>query len=115
MAGNIKLLDTNNISVENTDEITKYSNQGCTVIYISIDNRFAGYIVLSDTLRAESGRMVSQLNKLEVFPVLLTGDNAYAADNIASLLNISEHRAECMPEDKLKFIENRENQKSRYV
>lgn len=112
LAGNIKLLDTNNISVENTDEITKYSNQGCTVIYISIDNRFAGYIVLSDTLRAESGRMVSQLNKLEVFPVLLTGDNAYAADNIASLLNISEHRAECMPEDKLKFIENRENQKN---
>lgn len=111
LAGNIKLLDTNNISVENTDEITKYSNQGCTVIYIIIDNRFAGYIVLSDTLRAESGRMVSQLNKLEVFPVLLTGDNSYAADNIASLLNISEHRAECMPEDKLKFIENRENQK----
>lgn len=111
LAGNIKLLDTNNISVENTDEITKYSNQGSTVIYISIDNRFVGYIVLSDTLRAESGRMVSQLNKLGVFPVLLTGDNTNAADSIASLLNISEHRAECMPEDKLKFIENRENLK----
>ena len=111
LASNIKLLDTNNISVENTDEITKYSNQGSTVIYISIDNRFVGYIVLSDTLRAESGRMVSQLNKLGVFPVLLTGDNTNAADSIASLLNISEHRAECMPEDKLKFIENRENLK----
>ncbi|WHE87696.1 heavy metal translocating P-type ATPase [Lachnoanaerobaculum gingivalis] len=111
LAGNIKLLDTNNISVENTDEITKYSNQGSTVIYISIDNRFVGYIVLSDTLRAESGRMVSQLNKLGVFPVLLTGDNTNAADSIASLLNIPEHRAECMPEDKLKFIENRENLK----
>lgn len=111
LAGNIKLLDTNNISVENTDEITKYSNQGSTVIYISIDNRFVGYIVLSDTLRAESGIMVSQLNKLGVFPVLLTGDNTNAADSIASLLNISEHRAECMPEDKLKFIENRENLK----
>ena len=111
LAGNIKLLDTNNISVENTDEITKYSNQGSTVIYISIDNRFVGYIVLSDTLRAESGRMVSQLNKLGVFPVLLTGDNTNAADSIASLLNISEYRAECMPEDKLKFIENRENLK----
>ena len=111
LAGNIKLLDTNNISVENTDEITKYSNQGSTVIYISIDNRFVGYIVLSDTLRAESGRMVSQLNKLGVFPVLLTGDNTNAADSIASLLNISEYRAECMPEDKFKFIENRENLK----
>lgn len=111
LAGNIKLLDTNNISVENTDEITKYSNQGSTVIYISIDNRFVGYIVLSDTLRAESGIMVPQLNKLGVFPVLLTGDNTNAADSIASLLNISEHRAECMPEDKLKFIENRENLK----
>ena len=55
--------------------------------------------------------MVSQLNKLGVFPVLLTGDNSNAADSIASLLNISEHRAECMPEDKLKFIENRENLK----
>ena len=111
LAGNIKLLDANNISVENAAEITKYSNQGSTVIYISVDNRFVGYIVLSDTLRAESGRMVSQLNKLGVFPVLLTGDNANAACNIASLLNISEHRAECMPEDKLEFIVNREKLK----
>lgn len=110
LAGNIRLLNDNNIAVENEEEFSKYTNQGSTVIYIGIDSKFAGYIVLSDTLREESSQMISKLSGLGVAPVLLTGDNANAAGNIASTLKISEHISECMPEDKLKFIDSREKE-----
>lgn len=111
IAGNKKLMNDNKISVEYADT-KKYDNQGCTVIYIGIDGKFAGYVVLSDTLRSESKNMIDSLNEIGVSPILLTGDNVNAATSIANALNIAEHCAECMPEDKLNFIDNREKLKS---
>ena len=108
LAGNIRLLNDNNIIVKNEEEFNRHTNQGSTVIYIGIDSKLVGYIVLSDTLREESSQMISELSELGVAPVLLTGDNANVAGNIASALKISEHISECMPEDKLKFIDRRE-------
>ena len=61
IAGNKKLMNDNKISVEYADT-KKYENQGCTVIYIGIDGKFAGYVVLSDTLRSESKNMIDSLN-----------------------------------------------------
>ena len=110
LAGNIRLLNDNNIIVENEEEFNRHTNQGSTVIYIGIDSKFIGYIVLSDTLREESSQMILKLSGLGVAPVLLTGDNANAAGNIASALKIPEHISECMPEDKLKFIDSREKE-----
>jgi len=111
IAGNKKLMNENQISVDCADT-KRYDNQGCTVIYIGIDGKFAGYVVLSDTLRSESKNMIDSLNEIGVSPVLLTGDNVNAATSIANALNIAEQLAECMPEDKLNFIDNREKSKS---
>ena len=80
--------------------------EGCTVIYILIDDVLAGIIVLSDTLREESAQMIKGLGNLGVQPVLLTGDNENAAEFIAKQLQIKEIRANCMPEDKLNYIEH---------
>lgn len=49
--------------------------KGCTVIYVVIHHILAGYIILSDTIRAESKKMIDELTKLKVQPVLLTGDH----------------------------------------
>ena len=49
--------------------------------------------------------MIDSLNSLNVQPVLLTGDHENAAKTIASLLHINEVRANCLPEDKLKYID----------
>ena len=109
-AGNSELLKENHISVGNHSEISEFYAQGSTVIYIGIDEEFAGYIVLSDVLRDESSQMISSLTKLGVLPVLLTGDNKNAAESIARILHISEYRSECLPEDKLKYIDNSEKE-----
>jgi len=108
--GNSELLKENGISVDINAEISKFYEQGSTVIYIGIDGEFIGYIVLSDVLRNESRKMIESLSELGVTPVLLTGDNKNAAASIARTLHISNYRSECLPEDKLKYIDNSEKE-----
>lgn len=105
LAGNLKLLDEYKIKVPDTEDFGKYIKQGCTVIYVSVDGDFAGYIALSDTLRKESADMIDSLFLTGVTPVLLTGDNENSANAIASKLHIKDVKANCLPEDKLKYID----------
>lgn len=104
-AGNLKLLNEIHISKEPTNSAGKHLNEGSTVIYIAVDDVLAGYIILSDTVREESGQMIKALSKLGVQPVLLTGDNPNAANAIAGQLGIAEVHAGCLPEDKLNHID----------
>lgn len=105
-AGNKAMLDENEIAIyqEATIQAEEFVNKGCTVIYLALDGIFTGYIVLSDTVRSESNDTIKKLTRLNVQPVLLTGDNERAAETIAGQLGISEVHANCMPEDKLKHI-----------
>lgn len=107
-AGNLKLLSKNeNTKISHTvaTGAGKYINEGCTVTYISINGELAGYIVLSDTVREESKQTIEKLTEIGVLPVLLTGDNKNAADRIASEIGIAEVYANCLPEDKLNYID----------
>ena len=61
-------------------------------------------IVLCGTLRGESADTIAALSGLVVQPVLLTGDHKNAARTIAGELQIREVRANCLPEDKLRYI-----------
>ncbi len=108
LAGNIDLLGDNGIKINENDEIKAFYAAGSTVVFIGIDGEYCGYIVLSDVLRQESANMIDGLKKLDVTPVLLTGDNKNVAKSIADKLNISEYRSECLPEDKLTYIEDSE-------
>jgi heavy metal translocating P-type ATPase len=103
LAGNPELLREHGIEMMPCDA-EKYLRRGCTVTYVAADGQFIGYLALSDTLRKESPAMVDSLNRLGVEPVLLTGDNENAARSIAGQLHIREVRANCLPEDKLKYI-----------
>lgn len=111
-AGNLKLVSkSENVSLTNELAIGagKYINEGSTLIYVSLDDAMAGYIVLSDTVREESATMIKQLEALDVQTVLLTGDNQKAAETIAKQLGIKEVHANCLPEDKLNHIEQYQN------
>ena len=113
LAGNIEMLEENGILVAE-DYIERADgciNKGCTIIYVAIDHVFAGYIVLSDTIRSESKDMLKALTELKVQPVLLTGDNRNAAKTIAEQISISEVHANCLPEDKMNFIKEYQAQK----
>ena len=106
LAGNREMLAEQGIALDDASaaQLGPYLSQGCTVIYMAADQRLAGYLVLSDTVRAESAGMIQALAGLGVQPVLLTGDNENAAAAIARQLHIGEIHANCLPEDKLDCI-----------
>lgn len=108
LAGNQKLLMEHGILLrpEIEKEVNEYIYQGSTAIYVAVDQKLAGYLLLSDTVRAESEAMVNELLHLKAEPVLLTGDSPYAAQSIAERLHIKEVHANCLPEDKLRYIED---------
>ena len=86
------------------EKLVHLTPQTARVLRDGKDGQFAGYLALSDTLRGESAATVDSLTRLGVQPVLLTGDNENAAKTIAGKLHIGEVRANCLPEDKLKYI-----------
>lgn len=103
-AGNMKLLQNISISHSLAVATGKYLKDGSTVIYVAIDDVLAGYVVLADAIRQESADMIKKIQALGVEPVLLTGDNQNAANTIGKQLGIKEIHANCLPEDKLKYI-----------
>lgn len=110
-AGNLQMLEENDIEIpENILSETKtYLSQGSTVTYLGSDKELIGYVVLTDKLREDSAAMLKRLMELGVQPVLLTGDNKNAADAIAGKTGITEILSNCLPEDKLKAIEDCQN------
>ena len=62
--------------------------------------------MLADTLRPDSEQMLARLKELSVQPVLLTGDHEAAANTIAAKVGMQDVRAGCLPEDKLRYIDD---------
>ena len=80
--------------------------EGCTVIYIACDNRAVGLLALSDTVRPEAHAALAEVQALGVEPVLLTGDNEKAARHLARQLGINSWHAGCLPQDKLRYMDD---------
>ena len=104
LAGSPELLREQGAPMEMPAAADTYLQQGCTVTYVAVDGEFAGFLALSDTLRQESAATITELSRLGVRPVLLTGDHENAARTIAGKLGIRELQANCLPEDKLTAI-----------
>lgn len=81
-----------------------------SIVVVSWDNTARAVISLSDALRPESKKAISQLHHLHVEPILLSGDNQSRVASVASDLGIKEFFGEVTPEEKLNKINSlREN------
>jgi len=77
---------------------------GRTVILVAHNSQLVGMLVLEDTLRPEASSVITQLKKLGIRTVLVTGDNAVTAERIAGELGISEVHAEVLPAQKVEIV-----------
>ncbi|MDR3175038.1 MAG: cation-translocating P-type ATPase [Desulfovibrio sp.] len=82
----------------------EYEERGCAVIYLGAEDSVAGMIVLADTVRPDAEAMLARLHDTRVKTVLLTGDHAGAAQNMAAKLGIGEVHAQLLPEDKVAYV-----------
>jgi Cd2+/Zn2+-exporting ATPase len=77
-----------------------------TATHVVIDGKYAGYLLLGDTLKPDAAEAVAGLRKAGVARiVMLTGDNSCAAEAVAGRLGLDGFHATLMPEDKLRILE----------
>jgi Cu+-exporting ATPase len=81
-----------------------YLGAGETEIYVSIDNRFAGWIVVADPIKDSSLQAIRDLRDQGIRVVMLTGDNRPTAENVAGKLGIKEFEAGVLPEKKSEIV-----------
>jgi Zn2+/Cd2+-exporting ATPase len=106
LAGNAKLMERENIQYAQVDSIG-------TIVHIAVDNNYAGYIVISDQIKEDAAKAISELKVLGVKRVvMLTGDNKTVADKVAKELNLDEVFSELLPDGKVEIVEKLEAEKS---
>ena len=99
LIGNERLMQNESI------DYTAYNGYG-TVIYVSINNKYAGYIVITDEIKPNADKAIKKLYDLGIKKtVMLTGDNKKAASHVADMLNISDMKCELLPADKVSAVE----------
>ncbi len=77
-----------------------------TAAHIVIDGRYAGRIVIGDSVREDAAEAIARLRGIGVERVeMLTGDNRCAAEAVAKSLGVDAFHAELLPEDKVRLLE----------
>ena len=93
--------------VESVDpHFSRYAVEpGETVVYVALNNSYAGYIVLKDLLREEAHSTLGELSGLGIKrTVMLSGDQQSTAEAIAREVGITEVHGECLPADKVTLV-----------
>ncbi len=115
LAGALELFKENGVEVpcEVRRAAEQYQREGCTVIFVGVDCKAAGFIALSDSLREDAASTIREVKQTGVIPVLLTGDHRDAAVHVARQLGIERVYAECLPEDKFNWIDACQKERNR--
>jgi Cu+-exporting ATPase len=89
---------------EQSDEYIPYLTKGQTVVEVWKDKKKIGFIILADQIREDSKSAIAQLKKLNIIPVMVTGDNDVTAQTVAKEIDINEVYAGIRPEQKLDIV-----------
>ena len=102
IAGSENFLKSENIPIKNNT----LAENGETEIYIAKNNKYLGKVQLADTLRNSSKETIRNLKNMRIKTTLLTGDSQKTAEYIAKQVKVRNIKSECLPEDKIKYIED---------
>ncbi len=98
-AGNDKLMKRLNIPYQDC-------HQAGTIIHMAIDGKYAGHIVISDKIKPHAKAAVAKLKKAGIETIImLTGDGAKVANQVAASLGIDEVYSQLLPADKVEKVE----------
>ena len=99
LAGSSKLLDSENVKYEKIDEVG-------TTVYVAVDGKYAGCIVISDQIKEDSKKAIEEMRKVGITNVvMLTGDNEAAAAKIAKEVGVDKYYSGLLPNQKVEMLE----------
>jgi len=93
------------LSPEVSSRVEDFSNRGLTPLLFALDNRFLGMIAVADQVKPDSASAVSELQKMGLRVVMLTGDNRRTAEAIAQKAGISDVIADVLSDEKDAIIQ----------
>lgn len=106
LVGNEKLMKEKNIDYIKNEEIG-------TILYIAVNDKFAGTIVISDKIKTDAKETIDKLKKDNIKKiVMLTGDKRKVGESVAKELGINEVYAELLPSEKVEKVESLMKNKS---
>ena len=99
LVGNEKLMNERKI------EFTKCNDIG-TILYVAIDGKFAGHILISDTIKADAKKTIEELKRNNIKQiVMLTGDKKEVGEAVAKEIGINTVYTELLPDKKVAKVE----------
>ena len=99
LAGNEKLMQEKNIKYTKCNEVG-------TIVYIAINNKFVGYIVISDEIKEDSKKAIDDLKRNNIKQtVMLTGDRKDVGESVAKEIGIDKVYTELLPDGKVEKVE----------
>ena len=102
-AGNARLMQEIGVGFD-AALIAQETKRGRTPVFLSETKKLLGVVLVADPLKKEAIEAVSELRKMQIKVVMLTGDDRNTADHIASLAGIDQVYAEVLPRDKFDKI-----------
>ena len=106
LVGNEKIMKEYNIKFQKSEETG-------TIVYVAINDEFAGTILIADKIKEDSYKAVKLFKNNNVRKVvMLTGDRDNISESVANELNLDEYHAELLPQDKVSWVEKLMTQKS---
>jgi heavy metal translocating P-type ATPase len=79
---------------------------GRSRVLVAVGDKICGMITFKDKIRDESKRAISDLKRLGIRTIMLTGDNSAIASSVAKEVGIEEIHSEMLPDEKVRFVEN---------
>lgn len=99
LCGNRKLMDANSILIDEIANET-YGSE----VFLAVNGKFAGYLLISDTIKQDAKSAIRRLKSLGLYTVMLTGDSESSASAVAKETGIDEVYARLLPQDKLNIL-----------
>ncbi len=106
--GNVKMIKELGVSFDAT-KIEQYTMQGKTPVILATKKEVLGFVMVADEIKTESKQAITDLHKLGIKVIMLTGDDEKAGKYMASLVGIDEVVAHVLPADKLAKIKELQN------
>ena len=107
LVGNEKLMKQNSIEYKKCEDVG-------TILYVSIDDKYVGFILISDEIKEDSLKMVKKLKEIGVNKtVMLTGDKRNVGEDVAKKLQMDQVYTELLPDGKVEKVQKLLEEKSK--